>query len=99
MAVEEQAGRALTIGPEFHWNWGLHFARVNEPGHEMDKAVRLRYERKEHVAPSEAMPGGEHEVGSEFFIPASEWASIIAAVTPEGDNATTYRIALGFHGA
>lgn len=96
--MDEQTGHNPATGPEFHWKNGWFFARVTELG-DMRGAVRLRWVRRESVpAQSGLFPGGELEVCSEIFIPAAEWASIVAAVTPEGDNATTYRLAVGLHG-
>jgi hypothetical protein len=34
-----------------------------------------------------------------FTIPASEWASIVAAVSRRGETGETFRAALGFHDA
>lgn len=31
-------------------------------------------------------------------VPADEWASIVAAMSAHGENGTTYRAALEFHG-
>jgi hypothetical protein len=95
----EQTGRPLATGPEFHWANGFYFARVTELDHELLGGVRLRYVRKEHIplAIGQKTSSGEQEVCSEFFIPAEEWASIVAAVTPEGDNASTYRLACSLH--
>lgn len=95
--IEEQAARPLETGPEFHWKDGWFFARVTEAG-DMQGAVRIRWVREECIPAGDTMPGGKHTICSEFFIPAAEWASIVAAVTPEGDNATTYRLAVGLHG-
>lgn len=95
-----QAGRPLETGSEFHWANGIYFARVAELAHKFTGGVRLRHIRKELIALDgvQEVPHSEQEVCSEFFIPAAEWASIVAAVTPEGDNATTYRMACGLHG-
>lgn len=79
-----EAHRPLEVGPEVHWANGLYFARITELGHELSGGVRIRHRGGGQVA--------------EFLVPASEWASIVAAVTPEGDTATTYRIAQGLHG-
>lgn len=80
----QDTGRPLEVGPELHWKDGWHFARVTELG-DMLGAVRIRLD----------IVDGLRE---ERFIPAGEWASIIAAVTPEGNSATTYRMASGLHG-
>lgn len=82
--VAEQTGRPFDTGPAFHWRDGWFFARVTEPG-DMLGAVKITMKRE----------GG---LVQERFIPPNEWASIVAAVTPEGDNATTYRLAVGLHG-
>lgn len=95
---EPDTGRSLEVGGEFHWKDGWFFARVTELG-DMQGAVRIRYVRTQYVGRSEETPGGEIEICSEVFIPAAEWASIVAAVTPEGDTSTTYRMASGLHGA
>jgi len=38
-------------------------------------------------------PGTDHEV----IVPAAEWASIVASVTPKGDTAETYGDAVRLH--
>ena len=35
--------------------------------------------------------------GLTFIVPAAQWGSIIASVTPEGDSAMTYAAAERFH--
>lgn len=81
---ERDTGRTLEVGGEFHWRDGLYFARVTELG-DMLGAVRIRMDIVDGLR-------------QELFIPAAGWASIVAAVTPEGDTAATYRMASGLHG-
>ena len=94
----ETVQRPINVGPEFHWQEGVYFARITELDHALSGGVRLRVDQGRNSPHSAAEHTRGHAASFEAFIPAAEWASIVAAVTPEGDNATTYRIATGLHG-
>ncbi len=67
----------------FHWSDGLYFRRLN------DGTVEL----------TQTKHGRTDEVEWQREIPPSEWASIVAAVSYQGETKDTYETALGFHGA
>lgn len=67
----------------FHWRENWYFQR------EPDGSVHLRH-----------FNGAETSVpDTDLTIPATEWASIVASVSKDGENGDTYRAALAFHGS
>lgn len=67
----------------FHYKDGWYFERLE------DGSVKITY------------PGGwiddKKRAEEEFVIDSSSWASIVASVTPAGDNAETFRAAEKLH--
>lgn len=71
----------------FHWKDGWYFERLDAKG-----TVRIYHE--ELVKPSQE----EHpEYDVVIDIDPASWASIVASVTPQGDNADTFHRAENFH--
>lgn len=66
----------------FHWSGGLYFRRMEDGTVEM----------------TQTKGGQTDDIEWQREIPPSEWASIVAAVSYQGENGDTYRTALGFHG-
>lgn len=68
----------------FHWRRGMYFRRQQDGTVEVIQTVN---------------EGKTDEIEWSREIPPSEWASIVAAVSYQGETGDTYRTALGFHGA
>ena len=68
---------------EFHWQEGWGFHRLD------DGSVRIQRRR--------VVSRDTRLVEAEAVIPAAEWASIVASVTPSGDNAETCAAATALH--
>ena len=67
----------------FHWSRGMYFRRLQ------DGTVEV----------TQTKDGGKtDDIEWQREIPPSEWASIVAAVSHQGETGYTYRTALGFHG-
>lgn len=68
----------------FHWSDGLYFRRLHDGTVEM----------------TQTKDGGKtDDIEWQREIPPSEWASIVAAVSYQGETEDTCKTALGFHGA
>lgn len=67
----------------FHWNNGWFFERLKD-----DSVHIIKRETARDDAP----------IISEAVIPVHQWASVIAAVSLEGDTAQTWEKALVIHG-
>lgn len=75
----------------FHWRDLMFWKRLD------DGSVRIRlFARRDSGA---VMDGDDDEPVREWIIPPSEWASIVASVSYQGETGDSYRTALGFHGA
>lgn len=65
----------------YHWRDGVYFQRQQTNEGEVEIEI----------------PGGQDGETFHYFIPPAEWASIVAAVCAEGDNAERYAEALKLH--
>lgn len=77
---------ATTAASAFHWNHGVFFSRAHG-----GRAVHLR------IMAGNAPPDSETLL-REFYIPAAEWASIVASVSAGGESDDRWREALRFYG-
>ncbi len=75
----------------FHWRDLMFWKRLD------DGSVRIRLFARR--SSGKVMPGDDEEPVREWIVPPSEWASIVAAVSYQGETSDTYRTALNFHGA
>jgi hypothetical protein len=66
----------------FHWSNGLYFRRLSDGTVEVTQTKHTKTD----------------EIAWQYEIPPSEWASIVAAVSYQGETRDTYGTALGFHG-
>ena len=74
--------RKTKMNEGFHWSNGMYFRRV------YDGSVEIR----------QMIDASSDEVRWKVVVPPSEWASIVAAVSYQGETGPTYRQALRFHG-
>jgi len=72
-----------------HWSGGLYFGRD-----EADASVHVR----KYDTPG-GFPNERHEPPAvEAVIPAEQWCSVMAAVSPRGEDSATYEAARVLHG-
>jgi hypothetical protein len=67
----------------YHWSRGMYFRRLQDGTVEVTQTVN---------------EGKTDEIEWSREIPPNEWASIVAAVSHQGETGDTYRTALKFHG-
>lgn len=73
----------------FHWKDGWYFERIEQDDrHPKDGTVRIY-----HIE-----PGTRPEIADvDIEIDPASWASIVASVTPKGENTYTFRMAETLH--
>ena len=81
---EAQTAHPYHGGNGFHWRDGWYFRRLE------NGTVHV-----EHVAPPDR---GLKEPDMQFDIPPNEWASIVAAVSAQGETGETYKASTELHG-
>jgi hypothetical protein len=77
---------------DFHLNNGIHFLRVQlHPDAGLgDVGFRIVQSR------GGILPAATPRLTGDIIMTASDFASVIASMTPEGDNAETFAAALSF---
>lgn len=75
--------------PMFHWKDGWWFWR-NENG-------SVSFEHRTYEKGADGKYTEKYTIDAKNNIPASEWASIVAAVSHRGETSESYQEAVAFH--